>query len=343
MARSRGRDAFHLLRSLATDQPFLIARDDVSAMHEKAAELVRQRPFEAIHADQLWMASYALAAAEAAAARPRLILDQHNAMFLVPQRLAESNSGLRHLFLSRESSKLRHYESETCKKFDDIVWVTSEDQAAVGLRSDGRDVRWHEHVIPICVDPTSQSIIARGPAPFRITFLGGLHWPPNASGINWFAQEIWPSVRAQCPDAVLTIIGKSPPPELSEVEGCEVTGYVADPSAYLVETAAFVVPLWAGGGMRVKVLDAWNWGLPVVATTIGAEGIRYTPGQDLLIADDPAEFAAAVIRVWRDRSLADSLVEAGRLVVEQNYDWRTVYCRWDDIYGAEGHSTVERI
>lgn len=333
MIRSRTRDAYHLLRSLLTAQPFLIARDDVSEMHAKAHELVRNGTFDAIHADQLWMAPYALAAAEAASSRPRLVLDQHNAMFLIPQRLAESSDNrMQRALLRRESAVMCRYELETCRQFDDVVWVTAEDQAAVGLKETANQQMPREHVIPICVDPDAQPMIERVPSPHRVTFLGGLHWPPNAAGITWFAREVWPQVRAECPGAILTVIGKSPPAELSAIEGVEVTGYIDDPIPYLRETAVFIVPLLAGGGMRVKILDAWCWGLPIVSTTIGAEGIGYRDGIDLQIADSAAAFAEAVSEVWDDYGLSIELAQAGRQSVAAGYDWQTVYAMWDAVY-----------
>jgi glycosyltransferase involved in cell wall biosynthesis len=128
------------------------------------------------------------------------------------------------------------------------------------------------------------------------------------------------------------VIGKSPPPGL-EGAGVEVTGYVADLAPYLAETAAFIVPLHAGGGMRVKILDAWNWGLPVVSTTIGAEGISTRHGDNILIADTPETFAEGVLRVLRDEKLSRQLAHNGRRTIEEAYDWRFVYSAWDEVYG----------
>jgi len=336
MTRSRARDAYHLGRSLLSSTPFLIARDAVAAMTNKAIELVAAGGFDAIHADQLWMAQYALAAAAAAPPpRPRLVLDQHNAMYLIPQRLAESATNpLQRVLLRREAELMRRYERETCRQFDSVVWVTAEDQQAVTV---SRPIAPQELVIPICVDPRARPVIERVANPFRVTFLGGLHWPPNAAGIVWFAREVWPQVQAACPDAVLTVIGKNPPAELthgpsSTVHRLELTGYVDDPTPYLAETAFFIVPLHAGGGMRVKILDAWCWGLPVVSTTIGAEGIQYSDCDDLSIADDPAAFAAAVTEIWQSPTVARHLARAGRRTLESRYDWRTVYRVWDEVY-----------
>jgi len=336
MRRSRLRDAWHFGRSLLTGIPFLIARDSVAAMTGVAGELVASGGVDAIHADQLWMAQYALSAVAAVSGqRPHLALDQHNAMYLIPQRLAGGAAGpIQRALLHREARLMRRYEADSCRRFDTVVWVTAEDQEAVGLPEPPVGPR--AYVIPICVDPQETPVIKRTARPHRVTFLGGLHWPPNAAGIVWFVREVWPHVHSVCPDAVLTIIGKSPPKGLGgRAEGIEVTGYVDDPMPYLAETAVFIVPLHAGGGMRVKILDAWVWGLPVVSTTIGAEGIAYTDGADLLIADSPAQFAEAVIEIMRRRHWAASLAGSGRRTAEAAYNWPDVYQLWGHIYAGE--------
>ena len=160
--------------------------------------------------------------------------------------------------------------------------------------------------------------------------------PPNADGVRWFAREVWPLVVERIPEAVLTLIGKDPPADLRDGANLpgrtDITGYVADPTLYLKETAVFIVPLRAGGGMRVKILDAWRWGLPVCSTAMCAEGIYYNDGEDLIIADDAAEFAAAVARVWSDPALARQLAAGGRATISRAYDWRSVYRQWDGIY-----------
>lgn len=133
------------------------------------------------------------------------------------------------------------------------------------------------------------------------------------------------------PGATLTVIGKNPPPELAG-EGVEITGYVPDLTPYLAETAVFVVPLHAGGGMRVKILDAWSWGLPVVSTTIGAEGMDVRHQDNILIADTATTFARAVLSLLNDTELARQIGQSGRQTIMQSYNWQTVYTAWDDVY-----------
>lgn len=338
MRRSPVRDAKFLAQSLLTRQPFLIIRDQVPEMNDKVRELVTTGAFDAIHADQLWMAQYALTAP----AGPKLVLDQHNAVHLIPKRLSEGESNqVKRQFLAREAQVMTGYEAKTCKRFDHVVWVTEEDRRTLAAWSGpGRDgAQTPSTVIPICTDPTLTSPVEGSSDRRRITFLGGLHWPPNVQGIIWFATHVLPRVRDEVPDAVLTVIGKSPPREL-EREGIEVTGYVTDLAPYLAETGVFIVPLHAGGGMRVKILDAWGWELPVVSTTIGAEGISTQHDNNILIADTAQTFAEAVVRVLNDPALAQRLSEKGRQTILEAYDWRVIYAAWDDVYRSLENSKI---
>jgi glycosyltransferase involved in cell wall biosynthesis len=273
---------------------------------------------------------------------PLLVLDQHNAVYLIPQRLAEHEGNwLKRTLLALESHKLARFEVDTCLQFDRVTWVTNEDYEAVQQRSQGQSQQQRINignagVIPICADAESVTVAARTPAARRVTFLGGLHYPPNAEGVLWFAKEVFPQVLRAVPDAVLTVIGKQPPASLKSfgipAENLDVTGYVDDLEPYLDETAVSIVPLHSGGGMRVKILDAWSKAIPIVSTAVGAEGIEICPGKNILIADGPADFAEATLRVLQNATLAQQLAQGGRQQVLEAYNWRTRYQAWDSIY-----------
>ncbi len=329
LTRSRWKDARDGLASLASRTPFLIRRDRAPAMDRRRQALGRRHAFDAVHADQLWMAPYAHGGTETGLT----VLDQHNAVFKVPARLAEhqSNPVLRSL-LRREADKLAAFERQTLATFNRVVWVTAEDRDAFGPQ--GTRGGAPDPIIPIAVDPQARLRMHRE-RPFRVTFLGGLHWPPNAEGVRWFTDAIWPAVARAAPEAVFTVIGKAPLGRAHRSDATsrvEVTGYISDVDRYIAETAAFVVPLKTGAGMRVKILDAWCWGLPVISTTLGAEGTGGEDGEHLLLADDEDHFAEQVIRVLQDPGLATRLSDNGRAMVEQRYDWREVYRAWDEVY-----------
>jgi glycosyltransferase involved in cell wall biosynthesis len=336
MPRSRWRNIWQLIRSVVLNRPFLITRDEVPAMHHLLNSLMKKGSFDAVHADQLWMAQYALklnTAASKADPPPINVLDQHNAVFMIPQRLAAENSNLfTRALLKLEGRKMAAYESDVCNQFDHVVWVTEEDRMALA-QINGREIGL---TIPICIDPSEALPIERRPKTKRVTFIGGLHWPPNSQGVIWFMNEVWPLILKDVPEAVFTVIGKNPSLALqklaSGIPSIEVAGYVPNPDPYLAETAAFVVPLHAGGGMRVKILNAWRSGLPIVSTTIGAEGINYENGGDLLIADDAASFAGHVIRLLCEPDYGEIIGQAGRHSVESFYNWHKVYRAWDTVY-----------
>jgi len=339
--RTRWQDGLALARSLLTGQPLLIARDHSAPMYARLQTLVDECHFDAIHADQLWMAPYALAARARAALqseRPRLILDQHNAVYLLTRRMAaQARNPIARLGYRRESVRMAAYEAQTCLAFDRVVTVTDEDrQYLLQLYPNGRQPRF-SNVIPICLELESNTVENRLPNASTILFLGGMHWPPNADGVEWFAEHVLSLIRVHVPEARFTAIGKQPPQSLrAEVLAGHIhlPGYVEDVRPFWRNSGVFVVPLRAGGGMRVKILDAWAWGVPVVSTTVGAEGLACSSGNNVLLADSAEEFAQAVVQVLTDQDLATRLAQGGRATLEKYYDWRTVYAAWDEVYSG---------
>lgn len=325
ISRSRLKDARDGLASLLSGRPFLILRDRTPALDLCVQRVLEERTFDAVHADQLWMAACAVRCPSGLLR----VLDQHNAVFRVPERLSASQTNpFVKALMRREAAKLFRYERATLERFDRVVWVSEDDRVAFPPR--GASPR-RERVIPIGVDPSVNTPVERN-RPFRVTFLGGIHWPPNAEAVRWFARHVWPQVAADVPDCVFTVIGKGPSSGLGLASRMVVTGYVPDPVPYLEETSVFVVPLLTGAGMRVKILDAWSWALPVVSTRIGAEGLAYTDGEDILIGEGPVAFAEHVVRLLRDDREARRIGENGRATVEARYDWRKIYAAWDGVY-----------
>ena len=343
--RSRLRDGLALVESVVTGRPTVIVRDRLDAMQQLLARTLRKERFDVVHADQTAMAQYALYARATCkgSGLPQIVLDQHNALHLLVQRQARYERGLARWLWRREAALLRRYEADLCRQFDRILTVTAEDRRALlSLLSDeeAADVDARLTVLPICVDPAKHPLARRAGQASHILHLGTMFWPPNIEGVLWFAREVLPLVLQKAPDACFTIAGKRPPPSVqalsdpdSPVVGhVEIPGFVADPQPLLDRSRVFVVPVRAGGGMRVKILDAWQWGVPVVSTTVGAEGIAIQPGENILLADTPAEFAQAVAHVLSSDDVARRLRQNGRDWVQKHYDWRKKYSRVDELY-----------
>jgi glycosyltransferase involved in cell wall biosynthesis len=165
-----------------------------------------------------------------------------------------------------------------------------------------------------------------------------MFWPPNIDGIRWFIDEVYPLIREKRPEIVFDVIGARPPQDLVDLNqkgiGVNVTGYVEDPNPYLEQAGVMVVPVRAGGGMRVKILNALAQRLPIVSTTIGSEGIAVESGRHLLIADTPQNFAQATLRLLNDPDLANALGRNGRQLVQEVYDYRAACAPLDAIYSS---------
>lgn len=174
-------------------------------------------------------------------------------------------------------------------------------------------------VIPIVVQ--EQSTACRAPRQDEVVFVGPMWHAPNHDGVSWFCSEIWDDVRSSLPAARFRIIGSNAwgyamdTTALAECPGVTVEGFVADLASVYARATVVVAPLRFGAGMKGKVCEAMAAGVPVVTTTVGAEGIRAVPGRDLLVADDPASFAAAVVAVLVDGPLAASVGAAGAAAV----------------------------
>jgi glycosyltransferase involved in cell wall biosynthesis len=148
---------------------------------------------------------------------------------------------------------------------------------------------------------------------------------------------VFPLVQAREPDATLTIIGKNPPADFLQLQdkypdAVEVTGYVEDLTPYFERAEVMVIAVRAGGGMRVRILEAFARGMPVVTTTVGLEGIDAVPGEQVLVEDTQEDFAESTLRLLANPDLADKLARCGRRLAEEAYDWQVVLGRMDAIY-----------
>ncbi|MCJ7535285.1 MAG: glycosyltransferase family 4 protein [Anaerolineales bacterium] len=349
--RSRVKDVGYWLRSNLTGRPFLIERDDLEKMRKLVEQIVAQDKVDIIHADQLTMTQFAmprnLSKSEPSAngrngSQPFRIFDAHNAVWTIVERMKENAPWFLKPIAGWEAQRIKHYEGGIVSHFEHTLAVTEPDRLALedavasvsdhpGNHSDSITV------VPIAVDTQVLQPVQRSPGSKNILTLGTLHYPPNADGIRWFANEVFPLIQAREPEVTLTIIGKNPPADFYQLQdknpqAIKITGYVEDLTPYFEQAAVMVIAVRAGGGMRVRILEAFARGMPVVTTTVGLEGIDANPGEHVLVEDTPQEFAQATLQLLADPSLASNLAQRGRVLAEEKYDWQVVLLHMDAVY-----------
>jgi glycosyltransferase involved in cell wall biosynthesis len=186
-------------------------------------------------------------------------------------------------------------------------------------------------VVPTGVDTKAFRPQVRNATPDPVVlFLGSMDWEPNIDGVQYFVDAIWPAIRAAVPGVRFQVVGRSPAASVRRLasDDVQIVGTVPSVLEYLHRAAAVVVPLRVGGGTRLKIYEAMGAGKAVISTTIGAEGLDYHNGRDILIADTPDAFAQKVIDVLRDDARRRSLEDAA-LALASQYDWSSIVGRFE--------------
>jgi sugar transferase (PEP-CTERM/EpsH1 system associated) len=309
-------EMLHYARNLFGPWPHSFAKFCRPEVSRRLLELLKKEQFDIIICDFLLAASvipWDLACPK--------ILFTHNVEALIWKRHYEvARNPLWKAVAWREYRTMARMESRYLSLADHVLAVSDAD----------RDVFARE--IPlgnITVIPTGVDVDYFRPAlepadPNTLVFTGSMDWMPNEDAIHYFVDEIWPLIRAEVPGVKFSVVGRRPTERLRKVAaqaGIEVTGAVDDIRPYVHRAAVYVVPLRVGSGTRLKIFEAMAMGKAVVSTTIGAEGLPVHSGENILLADTPQDFAAAVIRFLRDPTLRDHLGGSARQLVQEKYSW----------------------
>lgn len=308
-----------LLRSWLSPYPVDLWKCRVPALRKEVSRRVGEAKVDLCVADFL-------------AATPNVPLDgpvpvvhfAHNVEHMIWKRLGQVERRLwRRALLEVEWRKMRRWEEWACAEASLTIAVSEGDREL--LAATGPQAR--VSAIPTGVDTSYFTPNGSGGRPATLVFTGSMDWYPNEDGILHFIHGILPRLRQELPSVSLTVAGRNPTPHLLAAAagvGVRVTGTVDDIRPYVAEAAVYVVPLRIGGGTRLKIFEALAMGKAVVSTTVGAEGLPLIPGEHFLQADDPAEFARAIVALLRDPARRRALGTAGRRLVEERYSWPQV-------------------
>jgi glycosyltransferase involved in cell wall biosynthesis len=267
--------------------------------------------------EHFWCAPYHAHIAPACA---RTVLDLHNIESVLHMRCAEVDSGAIGMLHRLFYGSARKLEQRWLPCYTSVLATSEADAAMVRVIAPGSHVTVYPNAIPLVPEPPhtpGESIV----------FSGNMEYHPNIDAVRYFRAEIWPPLRERHPELVWRLVGRNPASVAAFTcdPGIEVVGPVPDAIPELARSRIAVVPLRTGSGTRLKILEAWAAGLPVVSTSIGAEGLPAKDGEHLLLADSAAEFVDAVTRLLTCPVLCRSLGAAGRLLVEKEFTWESAW------------------
>jgi polysaccharide biosynthesis protein PslH len=222
----------------------------------------------------------------------------------------------------RQLAPVRRYEAEVVRRIARVVAVSEEERAEFERLAPGK-----VDLVPNGVDTGAirpRAVLPREP---QLLFVGSMDYGANVDAVEHLVDDVLPLVRRR--DATVTLVGSNPRRSLVRAATrsplpVEVAGYVPSTAPYFERSRIFVVPLRYGGGTRLKILEALARGVPVLTTSVGCEGLRLRHGQELVVADDPGDFAAWIDRLLDDDELCDALAARGRERVESEYDWGAI-------------------
>jgi polysaccharide biosynthesis protein PslH len=331
---SSSRDYLGRLRHLLSGIPYGTTNLRSPEMAEKLSELLREA-FDLVLSEQ----TDSLINYPDRSEIP-LVIDFHNVDYLILKRYIEfERNPAKQIYAWLESRKMRAWEQHCCKAAALGLACSEHDRAILqSMNTDSPTV-----VVPNVVDVDSYPTNGQED-PLKIIFQGGMDWFPNRDAVQFFAQRILPLVRRQISGARLVVAGRNPPEEfkqlLSGIEGIRFTGTVPDMRDEVASAAVCVVPLRIGSGTRLKILEASAMAKPIVSTRVGAEGLEFENGSEILIADEPAAFAAAVVKLLTSREQRVAMGLAARARVEKYYSLeamnRAILSAWSKMHRGFG-------
>jgi len=280
-------------------------------------ERLQSEAYDVIQLETLWVTPYVDVIRKYSKAK--IVLRSQNVEYMIWERLAaDAANPLKKMYLKLLAGRLKKYELSLLNKYDAIATITELD--TVVFKKMGCTIPVIH--VPFGIDLEKYKMDDSALEKPSVFHIGAMDWRPNADGINWFLKNVWLDVVAKNPSVKLYLAGRNMPDWLMnlKMENVVIEGEVPDSHAFINSRSVMIVPLTSGGGMRVKIIEGMAFGKTIISTAVGAEGIEYEKGVNLLIANTESEFVDAIDNCLNNTSFSDSLGKNARALVEAKYD-----------------------
>jgi len=303
--------------------PYLAGKWDSRRLRKALRRELADTAVDVVYVDRLGMAQY-LPDVEIERPSCRIVLDQHNVESDFFKQFADKQKGVKRLVAQAEVRASVKFEKAALEAAHAVVAISTEDathfDTLAGI---------HAYVVPMVL-PFERKERPR-PATPNLCYVGNLRWHPNVAGLDWFCRDVWPKIRARVPDATFEIAGvglktdasgKPRVPDAWKVPGVTTVGFLEELEPLYQRSLAMLAPVFGGSGVRVKMLEGFRAGMPVVTTPDGAFGLPLSDGNEALVAADPDGFADRVEKLVKDESLRQRIREGGYTYLETYHSLR---------------------
>ena len=326
LSQSKQGQVLNYLKCLPLSAPFAVSKFTSTQVKRRIREWDKEGKFDVLISDFLsasWNFDSSL--------KTPTVLFQHNVESALWQRQAKHEANaVKNIAFKLEASKMLKYETDAVKRFDHVIAVSNHDRDLMSKMTDREKIS----VVPTGVDLVEFAKEGSGDEIVEpiVLFLGSMDWPANVDGVDFFCREVWQQVKTAVPEAKFYIVGRNPPPRITKLasDSIVVTGRVESVMPFIRKAAVFIVPLRIGGGTRLKIYEAMAAGKAVVSTSVGAEGLDFHDGEDILIADEADKFASDVVELLVNKDRRIKLGGSAAKLAAQ-YDWATIAKRFEEI------------
>jgi len=294
----------------------------------KLADVLKNEEFDIVQLEMLYMTPYVKTIRKHSKAK--IILRSHNIEHLIWKRISEkTNNPVKKIYLEYLTRKLKKYELSVLNLYDGIATISIQDKKYYlekGCRIPITDLSF---------GVSSDKYILSNDYEFPSLFhLGSMDWIPNAEGIQWFLEMVWPLVHLKFPELKLFLAGRNMPEKLKKmtIANVEVLGDVSSAMEFINSKAIMIVPLFSGSGIRIKIIEGMALRKAIISTDIGAEGIDYKNEENILIANTPGEFLSAIEKCTADRAFCDTLGRNARKLIEEKHNLPNIIRKLEDFY-----------
>jgi len=306
--------------NLFSQQSYHVRRFISKAFEEKLVEILRNENFDIVQMETLFMAPYIHIIRKHSNAK--IVLRAHNIEHLIWKRIFSiSRNPAKKFYLYHLFTTLENYEKAVLDRFDGLLPITEKD--AGFFRS---YCQKPVQAIPFGVNLDDYNLHEKQQPENALFHIGAMNWMPNEEGIRWFLREVWPKVQEKFSGLKLYLAGRAMPRWLLELKekNVVVLGEVPDARDLILSKSISIVPLFSGSGVRIKIIESMSLGRAVISTKTGAEGIEYTEGENILLADTADGFVSAIARLYENPEEAVVLGKNARRLMEAKHDNRKI-------------------